>query len=824
MEEKEYITDALLSIPPYDSSVEAEELFIKSLQEELVFHYKNNQMYRQFCDRKGFDPYLQITSLEDIPAVAVSVFKELGFKLNSVPKEDLTMALQSSATSGIPSTVVLDKITAKRQSKAMVKVISEFIGAKRIPFLIMDIDPRGVDRRLLGARFAAVTGYLKFASKVGYFLKAKDGISYFDVEGIQEYVTSLPTDQPVVVFGFTYILYQNVLKSIVGSDVKIQLPKGSKVIHIGGWKKLESGKISKELFNQQLSECFGIEPADVIDIYGFTEQMGLNYPDCPCGCKHASSYVRVIVRDTVTRQPVEAGKEGMLEFITPIPHSYPGNVVLTDDVGILENESCPYGRPGQRFRVVGRLKKAEVRGCGDILSAILTFSQKAAQSSINDANLDVQFFKGDLTATDGEGQLKEIIAQLNAQNEWLKQQPIDALIGLVGAASQKWLHDPQFAFLKDKGLLFLSQWCDTRHLKQVAQEGLRGNIHYMDSYHPFPDSGKHLLHAVGRGLCCHWMAGNVQILGMFALVQCIVTKNVNILKVAAKDGGVFSALVSVFEGLTYTTIDGYTINGDDLVKTIAVVYFSRNAQKLGEQMSLAAKVRIAWGGKDAVEAVAAYPSMTDCQTVIFGPKLSYAVIAKEELSSELEAKKLARRVSVDVAVFDQAGCASPHNLYIECGGEISPEHFCEILAENFPKTEIQIPKPAISPEQISAIHSARGVYDFKGKIWGSDAMSWSILLSNERPSEWCKPIYSRVLMVHEVNHIDEALAHIEDFIQTIGIAAPEDKAIAFANAASAKGVARFPLLGRMLNFEMPWDGMFLIDRLVKWSSLFGPLC
>jgi len=103
-------------------------------------------------------------------------------------------------------------------------------------------------------------------------------------------------------------------------------------------------------------------------------------------------------------------------------------------------------------------------------------------------------------------------------------------------------------------------------------------------------------------------------------------------------------------------------------------------------------------------------------------------------------------------------------------------------------------------------------------------MSWSILLSNERPSEWCKPIYSRVLMVHEVNHIDEALAHIEDFIQTIGIAAPEDKAIAFANAASAKGVARFPLLGRMLNFEMPWDGMFLIDRLVKWSSLFGPLC
>lgn len=67
-------------------------------------------------------------------------------------------------------------------------------------------------------------------------------------------------------------------------------------------------------------------------------------------------------------------------------------------------------------------------------------------------------------------------------------------------------------------------------------------------------------------------------------------------------------------------------------------------------MSGAAQVRIAWGGKEAVETVAKYPSMIDCETVVFGPKLSYAVIAREELSSEHAAKKLARRVSVDVSV------------------------------------------------------------------------------------------------------------------------------------------------------------------------------
>ena len=249
---EQFKTDDLLALSAYDGSAESDSLFMEALQEELIFHYEHNDMYRQFCQRKGFDPHQEIKRLEDIPPVAVSVFKDLGFKLGSVPKEELSLTLQSSATSGVPSTVVLDKVTSKRQAKAMVKVISAFIGNERKPFLIMDIDPRSADRRLLGARFAAVTGYLKFASKTGFFLKAKDGVSYFDIEGIKQFVRELPQEQPVVVFGFTYILYQNVLKTIQKSGEKIQLPKGSKIIHIGGWKKLESEKVEKSLFNQQL--------------------------------------------------------------------------------------------------------------------------------------------------------------------------------------------------------------------------------------------------------------------------------------------------------------------------------------------------------------------------------------------------------------------------------------------------------------------------------------------------------------------------------------------------------------------------------------------
>ena len=810
MSDEQTAMELLFAEPVYSDTEQTNKLFLQALQEELVFHYEHNEMYRQFCDRKGFDPHAEISSLEAIPPVAVSVFKDLGMGLASVPKEDIKLRLQSSATSGTPSTIVVDKITSKRQAKAMVKVIQEAIGRERKPFLVMDIDPRSEFRALLGARFAAITGYLNFASKAGYFLKAKDGVSYFDVNAMQEYVATISEDQPVVVFGFTYILYSNVLKAIREKGITISLPKGSKIIHIGGWKKLESEKISKELFNQQLADCFGIESVDVIDIYGFTEQMGLNYPDCPCGCKHESSYVKVLVRDVVTNEVLPAGEEGKLEFVTPVPHSYPGNLVLTDDLGMIIDGECPYGRAGKRFKILGRLKKAEIRGCGDILSNKLTF-QKRTTSSVNDDKLEIQYFTNELLEDESsEKVFQGMIDSLRDQLPWLRKQPIDALIGLIDAAAKRWATDPKYL-----------TWCSERHLKDIARFGLRGKLNYADTYCAFPESEKHLLKANSRGLVCHWMAGNVQILGLFALVQCILTKNVNLLKVSSHDEGVFASLLSAFEGLTYNTPDGYTIKGDDLLKTMGVIYFSRNAVKLGELMSKNADVRIAWGGREAVETVAGYPSKYNCETVIFGPKLSFAVVSKEMLTDEQAAKKLARRVSVDVSVFDQTGCASAHNLFIEKGGAVTPERFCQILNESMGKTEIQIPKPTMSPEQISAVHSIRGVYDFCGLSLGSETMSYSILLDDH--DELHKPVYSRVLFVHAVDSIMQATKHITEDIQTIGIEATPEQSVAFAEAATPMGAVRFPQIGRMLNFEMPWDGIVLIDRLVKWNTLLGPL-
>jgi hypothetical protein len=817
-------TDILIESQPYSYNVlERKVLFQESLMEELTHHYQNNKYYRNFCERKGFNPETFIGDLADIPTVAVSVFKELGSMLRSVEATDIKISLQSSATSGVPSTVVLDKITSKRQSKAMVKVVQEFIGKDRKHFIICDVKPKPENLKLMGARFAAIGGYLNFANSVEYILDVNSQNEFeFDVDKFAKHVTSLDPNVPIVVFGFTYILFAQIIKPYTDTDLKFKLPKGSKLIHIGGWKKLENEKVTKEVFNADTEKLFGLEKGNVIDIYGFTEQMGLNYPDCKCGYKHTSCYSEVIVRDPATHAVLPVGEVGVLEFVSPIPHSYPGNVVLTDDMGVINDAPCEFGLQGTRFKILGRLKKAEIRGCGDILGSKMIAVNKDNTTSIN-SPIRVIHHHHELDYSIKDNLiLEQIIDSLKKEEAWIRNQPIDALIGLIGVAATKWAAaEGDLASLKDNGLGFLANWCSAEHLNRISTIGLRGNRFHIEQYLSLQGSRKEFIKANQRGLVCHWLAGNVQVLGMFALVQAILTKNVNLLKISSRDDGVFMKLLSAFNDIEFVTHGGYRIAGNDLQKTISIVYFEHTNTDAGKLMSKNANVRIAWGGREAVETVASYPKNYDTEDIIFGPKVSFSVIANDVLVDERAAKKLARKVAVDTSIFDQTGCASPHNLYIEEGGAITPLEFTEYLSVAMAKVALQIPKGETSVEQISSIHSIRGLYDFKGRVWASSDSTWTVLFDEEKFLS--SPVYSRVISVHAVKHINEALSFVSDDIQTIGIAASGAKGLEFAERAASAGVMRCPDLGKMLNFESPWDGIILMDRLVRWSTFGGPL-
>ena len=58
-----------------------------------------------------------------------------------------------------------------------------------------------------------------------------------------------------------------------------------------------------------------------------------------------------------------------------------------------------------------------------------------------------------------------------------------------------------------------------------------------------------------------------------------------------------------------------------------------------EQLSALADVRVAWGGREAVEAIMNLPRRFGTEDIVFGPKTSFVVVGAEKLSGEAEGRK-----------------------------------------------------------------------------------------------------------------------------------------------------------------------------------------
>jgi Acyl-protein synthetase, LuxE len=363
--------EELLRKRPYASCPgEHRDLLRAGVREAIEFHAAHCPLFDRWYRKQGVDPAAEVTDLAKVPFLPVSIFKRMN--LASVPEQDAVRVLKSSATSSqIPSQVVLDRTTRDRQMRTLGLLLSELMGATRRPFIVLDAAAAaapGEDLEL-SARVAGLRGYLMMASETHYVLEAKGGQPELNVKRLSAMLEKYRAQNtPVCLIGYTYMLYQHVVKPLAAAELCLQLPEGSMVLHFGGWKRLQQQAVDRERLNREVAQVFPTAQPCVRDVYGFTEQLGVIYPDDGQGVRLAPVYAEVIVRDPVTLEALPEGMTGLLEFITPLPHSYPGIALLLDDMGrIVSRDKGEDGRYGTRFEVTGRAQGAEIRGCGDTL-------------------------------------------------------------------------------------------------------------------------------------------------------------------------------------------------------------------------------------------------------------------------------------------------------------------------------------------------------------------------------------------------------------------------------------------------------------------------
>jgi hypothetical protein len=179
--------------------------------------------------------------------------------------------------------------------------------------------------------------------------------------------------------------------------------------------------------------------------------------------------------------------------------------------------------------------------------------------------------------------------------------------------------------------------------------------------------------------------------------------------------------------------------------------------------------------------------------------------------------------------WNQLGCLSPHVIYVEQGGAVSPEQFAELLANELAAREQSEPRGHIPSEVAAGIASRRAFYEMRAtnspdtKCWQSPgSTAWTVVYESD--ARFQLSCLNRFIYVKRVANLAEALQGADSVrtkVSTVSLAAPEDKFEEMGSTLARWGARRVCSLGQMQQPPLTWrhDGRPALGDLMLWSDL-----
>lgn len=191
--------------------------------------------------------------------------------------------------------------------------------------------------------------------------------------------------------------------------------------------------------------------------------------------------------------------------------------------------------------------------------------------------------------------------------------------------------------------------------------------------------------------------------------------------------------------------------------------------------ALNADTVVAYGSDETITAIRA--SAPPCARVVgHGHKVSVAVIRDGALQNEAGALDAAKGLAIDVAMYDQSGCLSPHCAFIAAGAPVAPARFCEMLAGEMQLLAESLPAGRMDVAQAGEIRNFRGDYAFHGApCFFGDRLAYTIVIDTA-PIFHPSPL-GRTILVKPVRSLAEVAALLQPQdgrLQGVGAAPVDD--------------------------------------------------
>lgn len=322
--------------------------------------------------------------------------------------------------------------------------------------------------------------------------------------------------------------------------------------------------------------------------------------------------------------------------------------------------------------------------------------------------------------------------------------------------------------------------------------------------------------AIGPRMIAHILAGNVPPPGVVSICRGLLLRAANLVRVSSHDP-VFPALF----------VESLREVDAELADCVAVLDWPKQETALTQFALAEANAVIAYGDDMTIAALKRLAPPA-AQFLSYGHKVSFAVVAKEAMTSE-NLPALAEAAAFDASVYDQQGCLSPHLFYVEERGELGPRKFAETLAQAMDAYQQRVPRGQLSPEEAASVSQVRQSYEFRGAsdrrvaVWASPTPNaWTVIYEDD-PS-FTPSCLHRTVFVKPTDGYKRVLDSVKRFssqISTVGVVPLNERAMGFAADLAKMAVHRVCPIGQMQRPPLSWhhDGRPNLADLVRWTDV-----
>jgi len=318
-----------------------------------------------------------------------------------------------------------------------------------------------------------------------------------------------------------------------------------------------------------------------------------------------------------------------------------------------------------------------------------------------------------------------------------------------------------------------------------------------------------------RGLVFHVPPANVDTIFVYSWALSALAGNHNVVRVSSRSAG---AAETVLEALNAALSEVDADTAAAITATQRMVTYDRS-DAISGALSVAADLRVIWGGDASVAALRKYPLAPHARDLTFPDRSSFAVASVRgwQNSSEAERRGAAEGFYNDSYWFDQAACSSPRAVFWvgdEDGAREAGQEFRKLLAEVL-ATKQHVTEPAMAVQKrVSAYGAAvdglvSGI-EFQGNGIATLELADPAIL----PREW---LGAGTFANARVDMLSDLVPIVLRKDQTVGqFGFTKEELTQFVTELAGRGVDRVVPFGSALTFSAIWDGY---DLLTEFSRL-----